>query len=145
LPSGVLLLSGERNFISLQLKLQRRDVCDIGSRENRARGRISGKLCDEIQVHPAAASKFLLPDWPTMPDARQPLSWLAQTIDRPQSETVFAPTNGDTINLLLAATVANLRLWLRAASACLHEILASQFVARRGAQPQYALSLEAVF
>jgi transposase, IS5 family len=38
---------------------------------------------------------------------------------------------GDAINLLLAATAANLRLWLRAASACLAAILASLLVSVR--------------
>ncbi|MFZ5494371.1 MAG: transposase [Verrucomicrobiota bacterium] len=33
-------------------------------------------------------------------------------------------TQGDAMNLLLAATAANLSLWLRRASACLHAILA---------------------
>ena len=41
--------------------------------------------------------------------------------------------NGDAFNLLLAATAANLRLWLRAASACLHLILAHFLLVLRSA------------
>jgi hypothetical protein len=38
---------------------------------------------------------------------------------------------GDAINLLLAATAANLRLWLRRASACLDAILAGMLIVLR--------------
>jgi len=41
--------------------------------------------------------------------------------------------NGDAFNLLLAATAANLRLWLRAASACLHLFLAHFLLGLRSA------------
>ena len=53
--------------------------------------------------------------------------------------------NGDAINLLLAATAANLRLWLRAASACLHAILASFLAAVRSALFPRALSTKKAF
>ena len=53
--------------------------------------------------------------------------------------------NGDAINLLLAATAANLRLWLRAASVCLHAILASFLAASRFVLFPRALPSKAVF
>jgi len=52
---------------------------------------------------------------------------------------------GDALNLLLAATAANLRLWLRAASACFHAIFASFIAAVRGALLPRALSARTAF
>ena len=47
------------------------------------------------------------------------------------SRNFLRGVQGDAINLLLAATAANLRLWLRRASACLDAILARIFIALR--------------
>lgn len=52
---------------------------------------------------------------------------------------------GDAINLLLAATAANLRLWLRRALACLHAILATILLALRSRLAPVGPSLQTSF